>query len=291
MGTFSSRERISALAILAAVGLAMAPGPAPAAQRTAPSLRIHGPIEVQRRDDGSLARGPRNEFITSNWAGYAIGRYRTGQNYTSTHATWVVPTVTFGPTQSGTSEEYSATWVGIGGFCLNALCTRVDRTLIQLGTSQYVSSSGATSYFAWYEMLPQAPVTITVAVKPGDQITASLQCVSACSAKTQGWQLSMTNNSTGQTWSQNFTYSSSLASADWIEEAPYSNGVLPLADFNVAGIVPYLGANAAWSSLTPAANGIQLNDPWGQTASPSSTDSNGFNTCWGYGAMPSCAAP
>jgi hypothetical protein len=239
-----------------------------------------------------VARGPRNEFSTSNWSGYAIAHYQTGQNYTSAKGTWVVPTVTFGLTQSATNEEYSATWVGIGGFCMNALCSRVDRSLIQLGTSQYVSSSGVTSYFAWYEMLPQAPVTITtLAISPGDNITASVQCVSPCSGKKQNWQLSIKNNTTNQTWAQTFSYSSSLASVDWIEEAPVSSSVLPLADFGVVGIIPYIGPNAAWNSLTVSANGIQMTDPWGQTSNPSSTDANGFNTCWGYGSPTGCASP
>jgi peptidase A4-like protein len=285
----SSCERVAALTILAA-GLVTAA--ARAEQPNEPSLRSHGPIEVHRLDDGSLARGPHNEFMTSNWSGYAIGQYQSGHAFTSAQATWTVPTVTFGATQSGTNEEYSATWVGIGGFCMNALCTRVDRTLIQLGTSQYIASSNATSYFAWYEMLPQAPVTITaITVHPGDQVTASLQCVNPCSQKKQTWQLSMTNITTGQSWSQNFPYSSSLASADWIEEAPSSNGVLPLADFNVVGVAPSLSNVSAWNSLTLSANGIQMSDPWGQTASPSSTDPNGLNICWGYGSMPSCFSP
>jgi hypothetical protein len=152
------RERVATLAVLAAVGLATAP--ARAEQPRTPSLKTHGPIEVHRLDDGSLERGPHNEFKTSNWSGYAIASYQTGHKYTSAQGTWVVPAVTWGDTTSGTSEEYSATWVGIGGFCLNALCIRADRTLIQLGTSQYVSNTGTTSYFAWYEMLPQAPVNI-----------------------------------------------------------------------------------------------------------------------------------
>jgi len=290
MINLSTCERVAVLAVLAAVGFAMAP--ARAEQPSAPSLRTHGPIEVHRLDDGSLERGPRNEFVTSNWSGYGIAHYQTGQHYTSAQATWVVPTVIFGATDSSTNEEYSATWVGIGGFCMNALCTRADRTLIQLGTSQYVSSSGATSYFAWYEMLPQAPVTITgITVSPGNQITASLQCVSACSAKTQVWQLKMTNITTNQNWSQNFSYSSSIASADWIEEAPVSSSVLPLADLNVVGIAPSIGGVSAWNSLTASANGIQMKDPWGQYSSPSSTDPNGFNTCWGFGPIPGCSSP
>ena len=287
---FPRREHVATLAVLAAVGLATAS--ARAEQPRTPSLKTHGPIEVHRLEDGSLAHGPRNEFVSSNWSGYAIGGYQTGHKYTSAQGTWVAPAVTFGSTNSDTTEEYSATWVGIGGFCLNALCTRADRTLIQLGTSQYVSSSGATSYFAWYEMLPKSPVTITaITVSPGDQITASVQCVSACSARKQNWQLSMTNITTNQTWSQNFSYSSSLASADWIEEAPVSGGVLPLANFNVVGIAPSLSNISAWNSLTVSANGIQMSDPWGQTSSPSSTDANGFDTCWGYGSMSSCSSP
>jgi Peptidase A4 family len=153
-----STGHVTALVIVGIFGVVAAAEPVRAGEPNTTSLRTHGPIQVHRLDDGSLARGPRNEFSTSNWSGYAIGSYQSGQKYTWAGGTWAVPTVSFGPTQSATDEEYSATWVGIGGFCLNALCSRVDRTLIQLGTSQYVSSSGATTYFAWYEMLPAAPV-------------------------------------------------------------------------------------------------------------------------------------
>jgi Peptidase A4 family len=292
MSKLHSTGRVTILAIVGISGLTAAVGPARAGERNTPSLRTHGPIQVHRLEDGSLARGPRNEFSTSNWSGYAIGSYQTAQKYTSAGATWIVPTVTFGATQSGTDQEYSATWVGIGGFCMNALCSRVDRTLIQLGTSQYVTSSGATTYFAWYEMLPAAPVTITsITVNPGDKISASLQCVSSCSAKKQSWQLSMTNTTTSQTWSQTVSYSSSLSSADWIEEAPVSSSVLPLANFGVVGLVPFVGPNAAWNTLTVSANGIQMTDPWGQTSNPSGTDANGFNTCWGFGSQAPCASP
>jgi hypothetical protein len=282
---------VATLTALAAVGLATAP--VRAEQPSAPLLKAHPPIDVKRRDDGSLVRGTHNEFVTSNWSGYAIGDYQTATKYTSAQATWVVPSVTFGETKPGAAEEYSATWVGIGGFCMNAMCTKVDQTLIQLGTSQYVSSSGSTSYFAWYEMLPRYPVNIGLAVGPGNKITASLQCVSACSARRQSWKLSMTNNSTGEAWSQTFIYSSSLASADWIEEAPYSGGVLPLANFNVVGIAPYFGAgnSATPASLSLSANGIQMSDPSGQTSNPSSTDANGFNVCWSYGSMMNCSPP
>jgi peptidase A4-like protein len=290
MPAFRSCTRVAMFTtILATVGLTAAP--AMAEQPSAPSLKSHGPIEVHRLEDGSLARGPRNEFITQNWSGYAIGSYQSGQSYSSASATWVVPTVTFSPTTSGTAEQYSATWVGVGGFCMNALCTRADRTLIQLGTEQDISSSNATSYAAWYEMLPQAPVAIPkVTIHPGDKITASLQCVSPCSAnKTQLWQLNLTNITTGDSWNGSFNYRSSLASADWIEEAPVSSTVLPLADFSVVGISPSLNSNTVLTS----ANAIQMNDPWGQTSNPGSADSTSgsFSLCWGYQSMTSPCPP
>jgi Peptidase A4 family len=291
MPSFPSCERVAAVTILAAVCLTATT--ANTEPRSVWTVRSHGPIQVHRLEDGTLARGPRNEFITQNWSGYAIGSYQTGQSYTSASATWVVPTVIFGQTTSGTAEQYSATWVGIGGFCMNALCTRADRTLIQLGTEGDVSSANATSYSAWYEMLPQAPVAIPgVTIHPGDEITASLQCVSACSAKkTQNWQLTLTNNTTHENWTNSFQYRSSLASADWIEEAPVSSSVLPLADFNAIGMSPYLNSNPA--NLLTSANAIQMNDPWGQTSNPGSSDSTtgNFSVCWGYQSMTSPCPP
>ena len=67
MAYFPSFERIAWLAILSAVGLGAAQ--ARAEQPNLSPLRTHGPIEVHRLEDGSLARGPHNEFMTSNRSG------------------------------------------------------------------------------------------------------------------------------------------------------------------------------------------------------------------------------
>jgi Peptidase A4 family len=278
----------TAIAVVGAFGFAIA------TSTSAEPAGQHGPVEVNRNDDGSLKRGPHYQIDTSNWSGYAIANFQTGKKYTSAQSTWVVPTVTYGGTDAGASNEYSSNWVGIGGFCMNALCTRGDRTLIQLGTEQDVSPSGSTNYSAWYELIPQFPVTIPLTISPGDTINASLQCVSACSAKKQNWLLSMTDVTTNQSWSTTLSYGSSLASAEWIEEAPYSNGVLPLADFNVANFLAGAATGTAngLPVLTLSANGIQMTDPWGQTANPSSTNgSDGFNVCWNYGPFVPCTAP
>src|SRR5439155_16065944 len=103
----------------------------------------HAPIHLHRNPDGSPERGLRNQFVSTNWSGYVVANYQTGLKYTSASMTWVVPTVRYGASNDSTSsDEYSANWVGIGGFCANQLCTRGDHTLIQLGTEQDVSSIG-----------------------------------------------------------------------------------------------------------------------------------------------------
>ena len=313
-GDWLARSAGIALAGAAAVCLmASATALPPAAVR-------HAPIQVRRNPDGSVKRGLRGEMQSSNWSGYAIASYMSaspfatkggkpggsgsggggsGGSYTSAQLTWVVPSVTYGSsTDTTNSSEYSANWVGIGGFCENALCTKLDHTLIQLGTEQDVSPSGKIDYYAWYEMLPQSETplsTTTDPVSPGDTMTASLSCGTTCSQKKQTWLLTMTDTRSGApiwTWSQSFPYGSSEASAEWIEEAPYSGGVLPLADFGTASFSATGGADGASPSLTTSANGIQMKDPWGQTSNPSDPDSSDdFNACWGFQSFPPCATP
>jgi hypothetical protein len=280
--------RAAGLALSAVVGAATLV--LPTLEQTVLQRAKHGPIEVGRNPDATPARGLRNELRSSNWAGYEVANYQTGQKYTSAQMTWKVPSVNYGSsTDSTSSNEYSANWVGIGGFCENRLCTRGDRTLIQLGTEQDVSPSGATQYSAWYEMLSKAEIPIeTLPVNPGDQITASLSCGTTCSNRTQTWLLTMTNNTTGAQWSGSFKYASSLLSTEWIEEAPYSGGVLPLADFDISSFGPNT-ANGAYPSLSVSQNGIQMVDPWDQTANPSNAYSSAdFYVCWGYQTPTSC---
>lgn len=258
-----------------------------------PLVRRHGPIHVRRHRDGSLKRGLRNEWISNNWAGYELANFQTGQKYTRAHMTWVVPKVSYGSsTDSTSSDQYSANWVGIGGFCKNSLCSRADNTLIQLGTEQDVAANGATQYYAWYEMLPKIETPLPHAVAPGDTMAASLGCVAGCAAKSQIWRLTMTDQTRGWTWSKRVSYASSRLSAEWVEEAPYYGGILPLADFGTTGFSATNGANGRTPALSVSANGIQLDDSWGQTANPSSADILAdFNACWGYQTDATCPMP
>ena len=242
-----------------------------AAQTAAPPERLtHRPIELLRNADGSIKRGLRYTIQSGYWSGFAV---TAAAPYTSASGTFQVPSVSY--SGSGHSYEDSALWVGIGG--------DGDSTLIQLGTEQLITSSGAVSYYVWYELYPAATVYLGHAVKPGDIIAASLQCTAACSpSSVQTWQLTMTDETAGWSWTQSVQYQSSMASAEWITEAPWeSSGELPLDDFVQATFDP-VSANGANPNLTLAANGIQMADPYGETSNPSApVGGDVFSTCWG----------
>lgn len=270
---------------------------------------LGGPVRPVRTPQGQALRNVRNQVTTQNWSGYAIAKYETGSNYTSASATWVVPTASAPP---GYSTGYSSSWVGIGGFCLTSTCNKVDKTLIQLGTEQDASSSGTTQYYAWWETLPQGSQLISgVTISPGDTVVASLTDGPSIThakggpgggggkggpggggGKGQTWKLSLTDQTTGASWSTTLSYNSSLASAEWIEEAPYSGGILPLANFGTATFNPG-SANGEPPNLN-SSDGILMANPNGQTSNISAPDSDldGFNACWGNGsAFTSCTAP
>lgn len=274
------------------------------AASTAPTAMISGhPVSPVRTPDGKVVRGLHDSLVSYNWSGYVVAKYATGKSYTSASSTWVVPPATVPP---GQSSGYSSSWVGIGGFCTNSLCTRVDRTLIQLGTEQD-NVNGTASYFAWYEMLPAAETPISTSLlplNPGDTITASLALLPTAGtvhgknrkgggSSSSAWLLTMTNVTQGKSWSTIVTYSSSLASAEWIEEAPSSGGVLPLANYGTATFDPG-NVNGGQNPTLVSSDAVIMQNPNGQTSNPSApdTDTDGFNTCWGNGAsLTTCTAP
>jgi hypothetical protein len=115
-----------------------------------------------------------------------------------------------------------AAWVGIGGVS--------TRDLIQAGTQQTVSGSGSTQYQAWVETLPQSSHPVPLTVNPGDSVTVSI--TQQPQAQDQ-WLIAMKNNTTGQTFEVTEQYTSSMTSAEWIEEAPSANRgrQIPLDNF------------------------------------------------------------
>jgi hypothetical protein len=153
---------------------------------------------------------------SSNWSGYNQGALEQGGTlFDSISGTWVVPTA---KQHEAGEAEYSSSWIGIGGGCIDAQCTLTDGTLIQAGTEQDVNSGGQASYHAWWELIPAPSIRITgFAVRPGDRISATIaEMVSGSNV----WKISLRNVTTGQSWSMTVPYSSSHLTAEWIEETP-----------------------------------------------------------------------
>jgi len=165
-----------------------------------------------------------------NWAGYVA----TGGSFTSVTGSWIIPQI---PTTSGLTGD--ASWIGIGGV------TNTD--LIQAGTQALTNTNGlAVAYQAWYETLPGYSQPISITVNPGDSITATIN------EQTQNqWAISLRDNTNGQNFQTVVPYSSSLSSAEWIEEMPsQQNGeFIPLDNF---GTIQFSGD-------TTVKNGQSLN--------------------------------
>ena len=126
----------------------------------------------------------------------------------------------------------------------------------------------------------------TLVVSPGDTIMASLSCAGKCKG-TQHWTLSMTNQTTGLSWSKVLKYNSSKLSAEWIEEAPTDrNGIVPLADFGTSTFVQSM-VNGASADLSTG-DSIVMDDPNGQssTVSPPDSTMDGFTACFD---QPNCS--
>ena len=247
-------------ALAAATSLLLAAAPAPQA------LLYHRPI---------VAVNPNQ---SNNWSGYNQGALEKGVQFHQVSATWAVPTAT---RHKAGENEYSSTWVGIGGGCVDACCTVGDTTLIQAGTEQDVSSSGTASYSAWYELIPAPSLSVSLPVKAGDQIHVDIR-----EGTPQLWTILIQNLTTGQSFSTTVPYSSSYATAEWIEETPIvidSNGNASVGPLPKLSTVKFDTGLA--NSVNPrllATEEIQLIDFNGQVlATPSSpdTDTDGFNDC------------
>jgi len=182
------------------------------------------PAPQTRPGTGPTGPAATSFSTSSNWSGYAA----TGGNFTSVTGTWTVPTVT------GSVAGADATWVGIGG---------IDtRDLIQAGTQASVNG-GDVEYEAWIEMLPASSHPVSLTVNPGDSVTVTLTQKGGID-----WAITMKNNTTGGRYATTVQYTSSNASAEWVQEAPSAGrGTIPLDDF---GTLTFTGATAVKDGTT-----------------------------------------
>ena len=271
---------ITGFVVLTTAGIA-----APATPRSAIHSTLRATDEYHRTISVGRVGTAFADSQSSNWSGYNQGILDTDTPTTSISAQWVVPTAT--QHTAGEAED-SATWIGIGGGCLESGCTATDSTLIQAGTEQDVSTSGQATYDAWYEVIPVPEIASTIAVHPGDVIDCSI------SQELPGvWVVSLNDVTDGQGFSQTVPYPSDESTAEWIEETPTEIGTTGtgLAALPNLTTVKFTQAtvNGATAGLVPA-QALQLIDSNGDPIATPSAPVNGslFNDCaWAT----TCAAP
>jgi Peptidase A4 family len=173
----------------------------------------------------SAATVSSQESVSQNWAGYVAGNSSSGTQFSSVSGSWVQPTVS-----CTSGQSYSAYWVGLGG------SSGQSDALEQTGTQGDCTANGGTQYYAWYELVPAAPVQLSLAIHPGDHISAK---VSVSGSNVTVW---LSDQTTGQSTTKNLQMSNpDTSSAEWIAEAPSqcdgslsSCTPLPLTNFGTA---------------------------------------------------------
>jgi len=227
---------------------------------------------------------------SNNWSGYNQGSLeQNGKLFNAVAGTWTVPTAT---AHKAGENEYSSSWSGIGGGCVTADCSVTDSTLIQTGTEQDVNSKGRASYSAWWELIPAPSITISgFPVRAGDKIVAS---ITENPPDSEVWTIVLKNLTTGKTFTQTVPYSSTHATAEWIEETPVvvdSNGNVSVGPLPSLGTVRFSGASTNGASAgLKSSEAIQLVDFNGNVLATPSAPKAGtaFNDCT-YAT--SCASP
>ena len=177
---------------------------------------------------------------SQNWSGYVIGASAasgasslgSGRRFSSVTASWTQPTASCPAGSAG----YAAFWVGLGG-------SGSSQALEQAGTEANCSSSAQPSYYAWYELVPKAPVRLGLAIHAGDRVTSTVS-VSGTTVR-----IRLADLTSGLSADQTLTMANpDVSSAEWIAEAPSACDAtvtsctpLPLTDF---GAVRFAGARA-----------------------------------------------
>jgi hypothetical protein len=242
------------------------------AKRVFPILTVAAACAAGAVPVASAKAADVQQASSGNWSGYVVDSSAADRTFKTVTGSWVQPAAKCSAEPGGT---YSAFWVGLGG-------ATGREALEQDGTEVNCSASGKPTYYAWYELVPKAPVKVDVAVHPGDHMTAT--------TSVNGHDVTETivNHTTGATFAKTLYMSDpDLSSAEWITEAPSqcegsvdNCSALSLSDF---GKVAFSDASATDST---GHSGTIDDSDW-QTArltlSPGADSGAGADGTIGYG--------
>jgi hypothetical protein len=177
------------------------------------------------------------QAVTSaNWSGY-VAQTKSGDGFSSVSGSWVEPSA-----NCSAGEGHGAFWVGLGG------SGQSSQSLEQVGTAADCNAGGSADHYAWYELVPAAPVRLGLAISPGDHLTGKV------SVEGTTVTVSVADATTGQSATKTLQMNNpDVSSAEWIAEAPStcdqtgSCQPLPLTDF---GTVRFNHASASSDGYT-----------------------------------------
>jgi Peptidase A4 family len=235
------------------------------ARLTLSLLAIVGALTLAAAPCAAAATATATQSVSSNWSGYVVKHSISSGRFSKVSGSWVQPSIT-----AGAGDSYAVFWVGLGG------SGGSSNALEQVGTeANYVD--GKLEYYAWYELVPSAPVRLSLTIHPSDRIYAEVS-VSGTSVA-----VAIADQTTGQ-WAKRTLHAASpdTGSAEWIAEAPSTcNGSgrcrpLALANF---GSIRFLD-----SSVTAQGHTGAISDPnWtmeevrlSETVSSTAADRPGF---------------
>jgi hypothetical protein len=161
---------------------------------------------------------------SQNWSGYsAVSPHNN--TVEKVVGSWVIPTIS-----PSSVDTYMSQWVGLDGY------NPTSRTVQQLGTEcDWDTKSNSQVNYVWFEMYPNYSYMIHgFPISPGDIFQASVTYLSG-----RYYQLTIANLTKRVYYTVPLHYSTvpagytaTRSSAEWILEAPYSGGILPLAQFS-----------------------------------------------------------
>ena len=231
---------------------------------------------------------PSVPLYSTNWSGYAVA----SGPYDQIEGTFTVPALT----AAATCTEHVAEWVGIDGW--NAPGLAPNDSLIQAGVDASMTdpdtgtcTPGKFYAWPWWEILPHDETPIdSVTVNAGDQVTVSIARVSG----TTTWAINLTDDTDGQSYTTDETYTGPGVSGEWVVEASSTqacNGTV-VAGSDICQLAPYcVGPSSSCTGPVSFSNisvGGTETDWWqvfmvqnnATVATPSVLSANGFSVAY-----------
>jgi Peptidase A4 family/Putative Ig domain len=205
--------------------------------------------------------GTSSTLDSSNWSGYT----ELDGTFSQVMGTFSVPSLPAGTPHA----DQMSVWVGIDG-------GNGDNSLIQAGFNETPDSASPSGFVIqpWWEILPASETYINnVDIAAGDTVTVAIEQISGAQ-----WGITLTDDTNGESFSTDQTYTGPTSTAEWIVEALTVNGgVSTLAPYSPAvrfSDLGFVGSDTTLQEVVMVQTGVQV-------STPSALTPNGFNVAYG----------